>query len=241
MSIADKILRAKADYDAVYAAGHEEGYGEGQQAEYDRFWDEHQSINNGGLYISYAYAFAGQSWTDDNFKPKYDIIAEGYTAYMFAGTCITDLKGILETRNVTLDLSKATNLSSFLYDARKVTRLPALDFSSATSLELCIYNCPKLQSIDLIKLNNSGTVALSNFLRGCDELASVRFEGVIGKSINLAKSSKLTTESVQSIIDHLKDLTGATAQTLTFHATVGAALTDAQKAAITAKNWTLVY
>jgi endonuclease I len=48
-------------------------------------------------------------------------------------------------------------------------------------------------------------------------------------------------DSVQSIVDALKDLTGATAQTLTFHADVGGKLTDAQKATITAKNWTLVY
>jgi hypothetical protein len=46
---------------------------------------------------------------------------------------------------------------------------------------------------------------------------------------------------MQSIIDHLKDLTGQTPQKLTFHATAGGKLTDVQKAAITAKNWTLVY
>ena len=46
---------------------------------------------------------------------------------------------------------------------------------------------------------------------------------------------------MQSIIDGLKDLTGAESQTLTFHSAVGNKLTDTQKATITAKNWTLVY
>ena len=36
-------------------------------------------------------------------------------------------------------------------------------------------------------------------------------------------------------------LTGSTAQTLSLHADVGAKLTDAQKAAASAKNWTLAY
>ena len=54
-------------------------------------------------------------------------------------------------------------------------------------------------------------------------------------------SRNLTPETIQSIIDGMADLTGATAQTLTFHKDVGAKLTDAQKATITAKNWTLVY
>ena len=60
-------------------------------------------------------------------------------------------------------------------------------------------------------------------------------------NITFRQSAKLTTESVQSIIDGLADLTGSSAQTLTLHATVGAKLTDEQKATITAKNWALVY
>ena len=51
----------------------------------------------------------------------------------------------------------------------------------------------------------------------------------------------LSNESVQSIIDGLADLTGATAQSVRFANEIGAKLTDAQKATITAKNWTLVY
>ena len=57
----------------------------------------------------------------------------------------------------------------------------------------------------------------------------------------IAKSSGLDTDTTQSIIDGLADLTGGETQTLTFHATVGGKLTDEQKAIITAKNWTLAY
>jgi hypothetical protein len=96
-----------------------------------------------------------------------------------------------------------------------------------------------LVSIDKLILKEDGTNDLSfNF---CQSLEHIRFEGAIGTSLNLKWSGKLTGESVQSIIDHLKDLTGATAQTLTFHATVGTAMTEEQKYEVRNKNWNLVY
>ena len=81
-----------------------------------------------------------------------------------------------------------------------------------------------------------------NAFYNCGKLREVRFaKGVIWKAFRIDQSHLLSDDSIQSIIDGLFDLTGATAQTLTFHKDVGAKLTDAQKATITAKNWTLVY
>ncbi len=81
-----------------------------------------------------------------------------------------------------------------------------------------------------------------NNLERCKNLEEVYFmPGTIDYAIHVGYSPKLINVSVQSIIDGLADLTGQTAQTLTIHATVGAKLTQAQKDAITAKNWTLVY
>jgi hypothetical protein len=72
-------------------------------------------------------------------------------------------------------------------------------------------------------------------------LENITFEGEIGNNISFSQCNKLTDASVQSIIDHLKDMSGATAPKLTFHADVGGRLTQAQKDAISTKNWTLVY
>ena len=103
-------------------------------------------------------------------------------------------------------------------------------FTSATALR-SIYG-----AMDLSKVNST------NMWRNCPALENISFvKGGIAYTIEFDKSSKLTDESIQSIIDGLADLTGATTQTVSFHATVGAKLTDAQKAVITAKNWTLVY
>lgn len=81
-----------------------------------------------------------------------------------------------------------------------------------------------------------------NAFSGCYALREVRFaQSTILNAISFANSSKLSDASIQSVIDGLTDLTGAATQTLSFHKDVGAKLTPEQKAAITAKNWTLVY
>ena len=73
-------------------------------------------------------------------------------------------------------------------------------------------------------------------------LEEIEFKpGTIPKNIQFNNQPNLTATSIQSIIDGLADLTGQTAQTLTFHKTVGNKLTQAQKDAISAKNWTLAY
>jgi hypothetical protein len=66
-------------------------------------------------------------------------------------------------------------------------------------------------------------------------------EGTLSIGISFVNCDKLSDASIQSIIDGLADLTGATAQTLTFQNAVGKKLTQAQKDAISAKNWTLAY
>ena len=82
----------------------------------------------------------------------------------------------------------------------------------------------------------------TNAFPSCASLKEVRFvPNTIKLSISFANCSNLSSDTIQSIIDGLTDLTGGTAQTLTLHATVGSKLTDEQKATITAKNWELVY
>lgn len=107
------------------------------------------------------------------------------------------------------------NSASAFRFASKLKRIPKLIFDSPTSV--------------------------TNMFQGCNSLEEINCEGEINLSISFVDSSLLSAASVQSIIDCLKDLSGQTSQTLTFHATVGANLTQAQKDAITAKNWQLVY
>lgn len=100
-------------------------------------------------------------------------------------------------------------------------------------------DCYELKTVPYVGL--FGVTSTSTFALGCINLENITFDGEIPTGIGFASSSKLTDASVQSIIDHLADLTGKTTQKLTFHNAVGSKLTEVQKATITAKNWTLVY
>lgn len=58
-------------------------------------------------------------------------------------------------------------------------------------------------------------------------------------SMSVATLAELSTESIQSIVGGLADLTGQESQTITFHTDVKTKLTDGQISTITNKNWTL--
>lgn len=128
-------------------------------------------------------------------------------------------------------------LEAFFTSAITSVKVPIV--TGSNSAQSAFHKCGNLVSVESIDI--TGATSTQNMFYACFALEEIRFEGTIESSLSFAHSSNLSTESVQSIIDHLKDLTGATAQTLTFHNDVGNKLTQAQKDAATAKNWTLAY
>ena len=232
MSIADKLTTIAENQQRVYDAG--------KQAEYDRFWDAFQENGNKTDYYSVFY---GYGWTAETFKPKYDLRGTRFqAAFGYASQLAGSLIDMLDSCGVVLDTSKATNVSNMFTTATKLTEIPHIDLSSVdTSLGGLFLTCKVLQRIEKITYTENSACYNNNAYAGCAALADVEFAGVIAGDMNLSWSPLLSNATVQSLIDHLKNLTGATAKTLTFHADVGAKLTDEQRAAITAKNWQLVY
>jgi hypothetical protein len=125
-----------------------------------------------------------------------------------------------------------------MFQASKITDTK-VDIEIGLDASFVFISCGQLKTIR--KLIVSEATTFNRWFGGCGALENVTFEGIIANDISFADSFKLSNASVQSIIDHLKDFTGQTGKTLTLHAYVGRELTEAQKAAITAKNWTLVY
>lgn len=205
---------------------------------HDTFWDVYQDNGNR---VNYSYAFAGLGWNDETFKPKYDIKPTSIET-TFSGCAITDMVKALKDCGVALDISKANIVNYFMHGNNYTTTLPTLDCRGSTDINYFLAFNGALRVVEKVILKDDGSQTFNNYSFGwLYNLEEIRFEGCIGKSFSIKDSSKLSIASVQSIIDALKDLTGQTQQTLTFHATVGANMTDAQKAAITAKNWQLVY
>jgi hypothetical protein len=198
--------------------GYEEGMVDGQQNEYDTFWDTYQS---NGTRANYMRAFAESYWKDAIFKPKYPITCKATQSYhtsnalsVFQSSDITHIDV-----PITIDGSAIGGVvaDSFFSGADQLETIFSFTPIAVTRYTQTFLTCKKLKNI------------------------TIGDGGSIDVNISFSDSPLLTNESVQSIIDHLKDLRDATTQKLTLHANVGAAVTNAQKAAITAKNWTLVY
>lgn len=192
-----------------YALGGDEGYEAGKQAEYDRFWDECQQ---NGTRTNYRNAFGGVTWNDSNFRPKYDItIYEGYMAFAYAG--IADLAQTLETAGVTMSEYAITNAQYMFMSSTNLTRVPIIRLSAGTNYNSIAYGmfdgCKNLKTIDKIILEKTpqqSTFWTSTF-NNCSALENILFEGVIGAKISFSQSTKLSKDSITSIVNALSTTT----------------------------------
>lgn len=210
-------------YEQGKADGVVEGIEAGKEAEWSVLWDGLQNNGNGT-----TSTFRGAGWTDDVFKPKYDIVFDNLCMYGFRDCSITDLKGILESRGLSLDTKNIGNFYLFFGNS-KLTRIPAVDCSSASLLSQTFYNCKDLVSIDEIKWTKSNFQWQSVFY--CPELVEIRFNGVIDNNISLSYSTKLSADSVESIVSCLKtysqeDTDNFGKKTITFSRTAWNRFTD---------------
>lgn len=231
MNIAEKITRAKADYDAVYEAG--------KKSQYDAFWDDFQDFGNRK---SYLYAF--RAWTDKLFCPKYDIICGETARGMFASCKITDLKGNLEKCGVTLDTSGATSMVEILAYSKNLTRVPTISGASASEIQYLFCNDYALIEVEKLILKADGSQSLNAAFARCDELVTLIIEGVIGKSdLDLHWSTKLSKASITSVINALSTTTSGLSVTLSktaVNTAFGSTESAEWKSLIATKsNWTI--
>ena len=238
MSIADKLTTIAENEQKVFESG--------KKAEYDAFWDSYQQ---NGSRENYYIGFSGNGWTNETFKPKYDIRPTS-ARQMFAQSRITDLKGVLQRLGVNLDCSNCTNFSS-MFNGSSITHIGVIDTrASATANEL-LYGANVI-SVEKVILKDDGSQTFGSFVASeSKNLEQIFFEGVIGQSgLNLRWSTKLSHDSIVSIINALSATTSDLTVTLSldavkkaFETSEGAndgntsvewkALTD------TKKNWTI--
>lgn len=169
------------------------------------------------------------------------LYADAFTAVLYNTNSIRSIKISCGAPVSSVSMANFADTKYPLNELEKVDLTGAVAVIRPTKMTRAFYYRTTLREI-LGALDVSRCTDFSNAFIRCDVLETVQFQpGTINKSISVADSSKLTDESIQSVLDGLADLTGVTAQTLTLHAAVGAKLTDAQKAAASAKNWTLSY
>ena len=224
MSVSKKLTAVAQNEQKVYDAG--------KKSQYDEFWDNYI----GGIKASgdYRNCFTGKGWTNTTFSPTQDMTPTGGVGNFFNAVQITDLKGILDKNGVTFDFSKATDFDYFCYNA-SITHFPVLDISSATRLTHS-FDWSKLKSIEKI-ITKTGLPSLYQVT----ELESVVIEGEIANSASVSYCTKLTHDSLMSIINALKDYSADTSGT-THKLTMGdiniAKLTADELKIIENKGWT---
>ena len=207
----------------------------GGKSQYDEFWDAYQQ---NGSRTNYDYSFARDGWTEDTFKPKYDIKPTTASA-MFYFCKIVDLRGVLKNQGVTLDLSKAIDFAN-CFQGSRIEYIGAVDITGATKAVTSLFQqCYYLKEVSELIVKETNTFSNVTFY-SCESLYAIKISGIIGSSISFVSSSLLTYESLMSIINALKDYSGTTStHTLTLHADAKARLSDTEKAIITQKGWTL--
>lgn len=225
MNIAEKTLQLKQDFDDVYEAG--------KKAEYDEFWDSFKNI------WQTQYLFAGSAWNDTTFKPKYDLIVGAYNCSgMFQLNQVSNIKSRLLECGVKLDLSKCVNFLNGFSNAA-TTELPEIDLSNCDTISGTFGNMPNLTSIDKVTFKDG--VSFSNTFRNTSNLEHISIGGTIGQNgFDIHWSTKLTHDSLMSIIDNLKDYSTDTSGT-EWVVTVGsenkAKLTDDELDIAQNKGW----
>lgn len=209
MSIAEKLTTVAENVEKVYEAGKTDGIEQGKQTEYDRFWDICQE---NGERQNYHYAFSGRGWTDDNFRPKYDIVPT-VAQYMFQAARIER-----PMKNANIDFSKCTD-ARYMFQANSVVKeLGVLDFRATTSpspyLSYLFQSCTSLETVEKIYVKETHQFGFA--FDNCSSLKNIIFRGTIANTINI-HWSPLNKESITSIINVLSST--KTGQTLTLSKT----------------------
>lgn len=222
MSITEKLQIIAENQQSVYEAG----YAAGAQLDADSLF---QYITGG------AYMFQNAIFPDG-----YTLVVNIPNIKSDFGQFLSYAKGV---KKLVLKGNTANNGLNCGY-AFRGDYIEEIDFSEfgngglkATYLNGA-FGAKKLHTISG-ELDLSAAVNIGGAFDGAVALQNVRFKPLtIAKSISFRYSSLLTTETIQSILDGLADLTEADTQTLTLHANI--VLTEEQTNTITAKNWTLV-
>lgn len=216
MTIAEQVTRLKQDFDAVYEAGKSAGGGGDTEAAYQ------QGVVDGK---QAEYDRFWDAYQQNGNRSTYN--------YAFSYGFWTDE---IYNPKYPINGTGGTGVdSAFLRnDSITDTKVPITVSGTSTSV---FYNCRALKRIP--KLIFSGATNINSMFNNCDSLEELYCEGEIPLSISFAQSKLLTNESVQSVIDCLKDLTGTTAQTLTLATSVIVNLTEEQMQTIANKNWNM--
>lgn len=266
--ISEKLIQIAENEPKVYEAGKADGVQEGLaevehlndeleqilygtdtggKSFYDEFWDAFQ-LNGERRYYSSVFANSSTVWTPETFKPKYSIICEGDASrcfYAWENNSVNfDLGAYLKVHGITIDTSRATNVSNFFaYGYNFTGEFPIISCESAGANTVGLFRgCNKVSKIEKIIVTEQTSFEAS--FNTCWELVDIVFEGTIAKGdLNMSSCSKLSKASIYSVVNALSTTTSGLPVTLSKTAVTsafGSTTSDEWKNLIATKsNWTI--
>lgn len=229
------VTQLKTDMDNVYDAGYQKGKSEGGGEDYLRLVSSF-NIKGLGVFDTEEVVLNLDKLTSFDRCIYVDWGTEGYPNTKVRRLTLNCKLPIINARQAFFH----PNVSSGTPDT-KVERITLnADFSKCINMLNLISNFSALTVIDGTPLDFSSSTNNGNILDNCTNVEEIRIvPNSIKVNTSVVSAKNLSSESVQSLIDALADLTGQTTQTITFHADVKNELSEEQRAIITSKNWTL--
>lgn len=214
-------------------AGYDAGYNKAE----DDFWDSFQDYGDRTFY-EYAFRDAGFEY----IRPKYKIKPTSRGLSMFQ-SC-QKLKAI-EKEYIDLSgcavTSQSANVGGWYSTFYLCYELEIIEDvgMAAGGYYMTYNNCRKLHTIEAMRVLE--TTKFETPFTNCRELQNLTIEGTIGQnSFNVSPCTKLTHDSLMSIINALKDYSGSgTTWTVTLGRANIAKLTDEEQFIAYAKGWVL--
>lgn len=233
-------IDAESSYNNGYQQGYTEGETKGEEQGYDQGYGEGYTDGYSKTPLQYTSGL-NMAFMSAIFPENYDLILYVPNFVGSLSNTFSMSKNLKTIKLVCDDTSGTFNSDGSFYNCQTVETIDLTEFKKKLyNGSNTFANCYALQEIkgelDYSECASSSITAFGNAW----VLKEIRFkQGTVKVSLNISSTGVLTDESIQSIINALKDLTGETAHTLSLHADVKAKLTEAQIAAITSKNWTL--
>ena len=221
-----KKINDKLDlvYETAYDKGYEVGYGEsydkgfdkgfidGQQAEYDKFWDNFQENGNRA---NYANAFINNGWNNETFNPKYPISPTADASYAFDNIGLTDFDFV--EKGIVLDLRNATLVTYMFRNAKGVKRIGVFDcYASRKNINRPFYKS-NIETIDEFVFYEDSVYNAT--FSAVDKLKNLTCSGVIASNdLTFVTCTLLSKNSLTSVINCLSTTTSGLSVTLSLTA-----------------------
>lgn len=177
------------------------------------WYDYTKNMPNNGAPNAFSY----YHWTDSTFNPQNDMACSSANN-MFASSRIRNIRGILKRNKVNLifldTLSNHTQFFSIFTNAH-VMYLPYLKLPTTSTAYGWFTGCSKLIEVDGYECTENHAFETSSgankTFQGCTELVKIIFHGTVGKNCDIHWSTKLSRESILSLLQVLKaSVTGVT-------------------------------